>query len=456
MMPTATEKYASFAVNLNYDKLPADVKNQVKKLIFDTVGCAVGGADAPWSKITTRFAMEQGGNPESTIICESKRAPAHYAMMANGAMVHAQDYDDIHHCSALHCAGVLAPAAIATAEKLGNSGKEVIAAFAAGYEVQHRIGIGLVPKLHYAKGFHPTCTTGSFGAATTIGKLYNLDEEKFVNALGIAGSTSCGIMEFLEDGTMTKRFHSGLAAYNGSISVKLAALGYTGPKTILEGKSGFLQAFTTEPQFGELDKDLGKVFEVMNTQIKLYACNGAFQTSIDVLLRLMKEQNFGPDDVEEITAGVASTASFAFNPYEPHTLLDAQMSLPFSLAVAAFKKKAGVKEFTTETISREDVKRFAKKVKIVIDPDTAREHIEDCRKLGVNLTVKTKDGKSYNRKLAFPADGPENWAPEEVEAKFTDLVSPVIGESKTTKLLGLLKKLETVRDITEITDLLRP
>lgn len=455
-MPTPTEKFASFAHGLTYEKLPEEVTTQVKKLIFDTVGCCIGGAPQPWSKVSTQFVLEEGGAAEATVMCESRKVSADYAMMANGALAHSLDYDDVHHGSALHIAGVVGPAAIATAEKLGSSGKDIITAFAAGFDVQHRIGMALDPTAHYAQGFHPTCTTGPFGAAITVGKLYGLDPGKLVNALGIAGSTASGLEEVVEDGTWTERFHSGLAAYHGSMSAKLARLGYTGPKTIIEGKRGFLRGYTTNPRPAELDKELGEVFEVMNTQIKLYACCGAFQSPIDVLLKLMGEHKFAPEDVEEVAAGVNSLNFSATHPYEPLDLYDAQMSLPMSLAVAAYRRKVGVHEFTMQTVARDDVRKFARKVKPYVAPDVVKAHKDDARTLGVNLTVKLKDGRTLNETQYFPPDGPGNWRPRDVETKFMDLVSPVLGDAKASRALELLMKLESIPEISEITRLFRP
>ncbi|QEL27354.1 MmgE/PrpD family protein (plasmid) [Bosea sp. F3-2] len=454
-MRTATEKFSEFATRLTYDRLPGEVRTQVKKLILDTIGCCIGGASTPWSRVSTQFVLDEGGSAEATVICEGQKVPADYAMMANGALAHSLDFDDVHHSSALHIAGVIAPAAIATAEKLGSTGKDIITAFAAGFDVQHRIGMALDPVAHYAQGFHPTCTTGPFGSAVTVGKLYGLDHGKMVNALGIAGSTSSGLEEVVEDGTWTERFHSGLAAYHGSLAAKLARLGYTGPRTIIEGKRGFLRGFTTNPRPHELDKELGDVFEVMNTQIKLYACCGTFQSPIDVLLTLMEKHRFNAEDVEEIKAGVGSDFS-ATHPYDPVDLYDAQMSLPISLAIAAFERKVSAGEFTMDNVSREEVKAFARKVTRYTDPEVRQEHIEDPRKLGVILNVKLKNGTTFNERQSFPPDGPGNWAPKKVEEKFLDLASPVIGDAKATQALDLLMSLEEAPQITDITKLFRP
>ncbi len=453
-MKTATEKFASFAADLMYEHLSSEVSTQVKKLILDTLGCCIGGVSMPWSRVSTQLALEESGRGRCTIVGQGQTVSADYAMMANGALAHSMDYDDVHHGSALHIAGVLAPAAIAMAEHLGSSGQEIITAFAAGFDVQHRIGMALDPVAHYAQGFHPTCTTGPFGAAITVGKLYSMDQAKLVNALGIAGSTASGLEEVVEDGTWTERFHSGLAAFHGTLAAKLARLGYTGPRTIIEGKRGFLRGFTTNPRPEELDKDLGRVFEVMNTQIKLYACCGAFQSAIDILLTLMRKDEFSANDIEEITVGVGSDFSAA-HPYDPRDLYDAQMSLPIALSVAAHFGKVGVHEFTMDIIARKEIKTFAKKVNAYVDDDVLSEHIDDPRKLGAKVNIRLKNGVALNGSQSFPPDGPGNWAPERVEEKFLDMASPVLGEAKAQRALDLTMNLENLPSIHELTGLLR-
>jgi len=453
-MPYVSEKYAEFVLQLEYTDLPEKVRFRAKQLIMDTLGCAIVGSRTLASRIVKDYVFQQNGKPESTVICANKKVPAHYAMLVNGAMSHADDFDDIHHCSATHPSGVLLPATLAMAEKLGKTGKDIITSFVAGYEVMVRIGEALVPENHYARGFHPTCTTGTFGAACTIGKLYELNKEKIIKSLGIAGSFSSGLLEFLQDGSMVKRVYSGIAAFHGCLAVELAKLGFTGPNSIIEGKRGFLHAFTDNPNMIKLDEGLGEEYKILKTHIKLFACNGAFQSAIEALLNIIDKNNINAEEIEKITVGTAHTASTSFDPYNPKSPLDASQSLPYTLAVAAFEKNAGIAQYTWEKIKNPKILKLARKVKVFLDPELVNERREDCAKLGSKVTVKTRDGKVYTCKLSYHADGPGNWKPDKVELKFINNCSVILGEDIAKRILNKVKELEKIDDLSELTSLL--
>ena len=192
--------------------------------------------------------------------------------MANGTAFHSIEMDDVNNEASLHPGVVAFPTALSMADLAHVSGKDFIAAVVAGYDVIVRLGRALQPAEHYGRGFHPTGTCGAFGAAVVAGRLLGLQGDDFIHALGIAGSQTAGSMEFLAQGAWTKRLHPGWASHSGSWAALLARSGYTGPTTILEGRDGFLQAYSGNPDMSLVLQDLGDEYLITRTAIKPHAC----------------------------------------------------------------------------------------------------------------------------------------------------------------------------------------
>ena len=233
---------------------------------------------------------------------------------------------------------------------------QFVAAVVAGYEVAARLAMALQPKSHYELGFHPTPTCGVFGAAVTAAKLLRLNEEQMLSAVGIAGSMAAGSLEFLADGAWTKRLHPGLAAQNGILAAKLAAEGFQGPATILEGRDGFLWAYSRKPKPELVTQDLGKSFEILRTSIKPHACCRYMQASIDGLIDLATAHDIYPEQVERIEVAVLEAGwPLVCEPrerkYSPSNVVDAQFSMPYGAAVALTDRAAGLDQFTERKYS---------------------------------------------------------------------------------------------------------
>ena len=311
-----------------------------------------------------------------TVIGTAARTSPEFAALANGTAAHSVELDDTHQAGSIHPGVVMFSTAIALSEihpdiDVG----QFVAAVVAGYEVATRLGMALQPKSHYELGFHPTSTCGVFGAAVTAAKLLRLSEEQMLSAVGIAGSMAAGSLEFLADGTWTKRLHPGLAAQNGILAANLAAEGFRGPGTILEGRDGFLSAYSRKPNPELVTQDLGQDFEILRTSIKPHACCRYMQAPIDGLIELATEHDIHPEQVERVEVAVLEAGwPLVCEPrerkYSPSNVVDAQFSMPFGAAIALHRSRTPA---SINSPTRISIRRRLRDLmgKVVLTKDTA-------------------------------------------------------------------------------------
>ena len=277
-MSGETIRLAEFAARVRLEDVPAPVIQRAKDAIADTIATIVFGRSLPWSGIIVAHARRMGDGGRSHILGDGARTvTAPYAALANGALAHAFELDGATRPSAgAHPGATILTAALALAQERGFSGRQLLAAFIAGAEVMIRIGRA-TKHSNETRGFHAPGTTGPFGAAVACGHLLGFDAERMTNALGIAGSLSSGLVEFARsgDGAMVKRLHFGRAAEGGLLAASLAADGFTGPSTVLEGDCGFLNAFCNERDVSELTRGLGETWLTSRISMKRYACHTA-------------------------------------------------------------------------------------------------------------------------------------------------------------------------------------
>ena len=444
--------------DLNYDALTVDVVDRVKYLVLDFIGVAARGALSESSGPVQRFILNLDSARDGAVVIGTHlKASPSYAAMANGTTAHSLELDDVVNEASLHPAVAIMPTALAAAHIAGCSAKELIAAIAAGYEVMIKLGVALDPAAHYARGFHPTGTCGTMGAAITAAKILKLNQKAMMNALGIAGSQAAGSMEFLSDGAFTKRLHPGWAAHSGIIAALLARENFTGPGTIIEGRFGFLHAYSSGSKSGKVLQNWGDPWEVLHTSIKPHACCRYNQGPIDGILKIMRENNLDASQIEKVILGILK-AGFAIvaEPEEqksdPKSVVDAQFSMPFGAAVAILYGKATLDEYTLERINSARVKELMGKICCVKDPELEKEF---PKKWPASVTLLTKEGKTYSTRIDFPKGDPENpltW--DELIDKFRNLVSPVFFEVKQNEIIERIRSLEKEADVKDFSMLL--
>src|SRR3984957_2148984 len=307
-MANETIRLAEYAAGLRYEDLPPHVVQRAKDCITDTVAVIVLGNALPWSQIICRYAQSVGLGGRSRVLgFHGPTLHASAAALANGTLAHAFESDNLTKPGAgVHPGATLLPPGLAVAQERGSSGRELITAVVAGFEVMYRIGYA-TKHSNERRGFHAPGTTGPFGAAVAAGVLLKLDAERMINALGIAGSLAGGLIEFARSGTgaMVKRLYLGRAAESGVMAAYLAADGFTGPVSVLEGEAGFLKVFCTEYDIADLTRGLGTEFKTMNLCLKRFPVHMTAQTGVQAVLELREEYGFTGAGVDRVTVAGA-------------------------------------------------------------------------------------------------------------------------------------------------------
>jgi 2-methylcitrate dehydratase PrpD len=393
----------------------------------------------------------------AVVIGTNIRVSPPLAALANGTAAHSLELDDVVNEASLHPAVAIMPAAMAAAQLAGCTGKEFLAAIVIGYEVTIKLGIALDPAAHYARGFHPTGTCGTMGAAVTAAKILGLNQSAMTNALGIAGSMAAGSMEFLSDGSFTKRLHPGWAAHSGMMAALLAGNDFTGPGTIVEGKFGFLHSYSSAPKADKILTTWGRPYEIMRTSIKPHSCCRYKQGPIDGILQILQENKLNTAEIDKVTLGILK-AGFALvaEPEElkrnPMSIVDAQFSMPFGAAVAMLYGKATLDEYTLENVKSSRAKELMDRIFCVEDPELEKEY---PRKWPASVIIETIDGKQYSTRIDYPKGDPENplsW--DELIDKFKSLISQVFFSEKQNEIITRVKSLEKENDLIDFSKVL--
>jgi 2-methylcitrate dehydratase PrpD len=424
-MKEYTRELVGFLHPLNASHLPPEVLDRARYFLLDYLACAIRGSREESSAPVQKMIQRIGANGCATVIGTRMRTIPGLAAMANGASAHAIEMDDTHSAGSIHLGATMYSAALALAETMPETSSDAfLTAVVAGFEAAARIAMSVQPKEHYALGFHMTPTCGVFGAAITSAKLLGLTAEQTHAAVGIAGSMAAGSMEFLADGAWTKRIHPGLAAQNGIQAALLAAEGFTGPLRILEGRDGFLQGYSRKPIPELLTEDLGKSFEILHTAVKPHACCRYMQGPIDAVLAIMREHNLQADQIRRIEvpvleAGWGLVAEPQAKKYNPESVVDAQFSMPFGVAIAAIEGAAGLDQFTVEKIRSPKVRKLIGRVIIGKDIRIEKNFPQEWR---AHAAIVMDDGRRFEKFVRYPKGDPENpltW--DEMKAKFREL-----------------------------------
>ena len=448
-----TRRLVSFCHALRYDTLPAEVVDRAKYFFLDYLGVAVRGALSESSQPLYRLNAAIASHGTATALGRQDKVLFPYAALANGTAAHSLELDDTHQGGSIHLGVSVFSAALATAEYVGASGQAFITATVAGFEVAARLAMAVRPKEHYRRGFHPTATCGAFGAAMAVGKLLGLNEEQLLSAMGIAGSQAAGSMEFLTEGAWTKRFHPGWAAFSGIHAALLAYEGFVGPTTIVEGRDGFLNAYSLNADPGKIIIGLGEEFQILQTAVKPHACCRYTQAPIDATLQLVNELNLQPHEVERITIGMLETGiPVICEPVErkrrPLGVVDAQFSLPFGIAVALAKRRAGLEEFTPEMLADPLI------VQLMVKVDYERDHTLEKnypREWPAWARVRLTDGREIAAHVRFPKGDPENplsW--EELSRKYQQLAEAVWTKDTIDNVQAAVRNLENLESVRQL------
>ena len=395
---------ADFAANLRFEDIPAEVLRRTEDLFLDCLGSILAGASSRPIQAIERFAVAMGPStgPSEVLVSRRTTSPL-FAAMVNAAAAHVVEQDDVHNGSVFHPAAVVFPPALAVAQALGSSGKELLVAAVAGYEVGIRIGEYL-GRSHY-KIFHTTGTVGTLAAAVTVGHLLKLNSEQMLHALGSAGTQAAGLWEFLRDAADSKQLHTAKAAADGLTAAYLAKEGFTGAQHILEGPQGLGAGMSTDADPSRLTDRLGSRWALAETSFKFHASCRHTHPAADALQQVMHAHHLHASDIAQVVTHVHQGAIDVLGPVvDPKTVHQSKFSMGTVLALVALKGRAGLAEFDAAP-GDADVAAFRNTVSMVLDSEV--DNAYPVRWIG-KVTVKTTDGRTFNGRVDEPKGDPGN------------------------------------------------
>lgn len=423
---------------LSYEDVTAYSRRAIKRLLLDYLGVAIAGSQTESGRIAGRFATAQGGAAQSSLIGSGGRVPMANAAFANAISSHSIELDDIDVLALFHFSPPVFSAALAAAEHMGASGKELLAALAAGCEMMERASKAANPSLR-DRGFHTTPACGVFGATVAAGKLLGLNAPKLTSALGLAGAQAAGLMEMYGP-SMQKRFNPGPAARNGVTSAGMAQLGFTGADTIFEGERGFLRAFTSESDASQLGAGLDEPYR-LDIEFKPYSCARPIHNAIDCALDIRKRHQPELGAIQHIEMARHPDWAHYHRNKAPRTYHEAQVSLPYSIAVALKEGQALLKQYDDRKLRDPVLRRISAITDVTVDGSLPRG--VSCR-----MTVTLNDGRRWVSQVDHPKGSIQNpMSDEELREKFDSLAAPVVGAGRAAQMAEMVGGIEKCGDI---------
>ena len=450
--PHLSAELAAFAANLRYEDIPAPVLRRAEDLLLDCLASILAGASARAVQAIDRYAAAMGpaDGPSEVLITRRRTTPL-FAAMVNAAAAHVVEQDDVHNGSVFHPAAVVFPPALAVAQALGASGRDLLTAAVAGYEVGIRVG-EFLGRSHY-KIFHTTGTAGTLAAAVTTGRLLGLSAEQMLHALGSAGTQAAGLWEFLRDAADSKQLHTAKAAADGITAAYLAREGFTGARHILEGPQGMAAGMSTDADPSRLCDRLGERWALAETSFKFHASCRHTHPAADALQQALRDNNLTEADVERVVAHVHQGAIDVLGPVvNPQTVHQSKFSMGTVLALIARQGRAGLAEFDAG-LDDPGVAAFRGKVEMALDAEVDGAYPQ--RWIG-KVTVHTRDGRVLHGRVDEPKGDPGNtlsraeiedktlnlgrYADAATEQELRGLIASIWGLEKLGKVEALLPR----------------
>ncbi len=453
MSETVLGRLAGFAVRVRDGGVEEDILRDARRRVTDVVGIALAASGMETARIVGEVVDGWGGNEHAGVVGRERAYPAASAALLNGTLAHSLDYDDTHLPSILHPSAAVVPAALAAAEAAGASGRELLAAVAAGDELVVRVGMAgydgeLGNSVFFEKGLHATSICGTLGAALASAMLFGLDEEAVGHAVAISASMGAGIIEANRTGGTVKRTHCGWAAHAGVTAAELAAHGLTGPPTVFEGRFGFLRAYLDEDaDVGAITGGLGQRWELARVFFKPYPANHFTHAGIDAAIRL-REEGLDLEQIAGIELGVAAPVLRTIaQPREekarPKTGYAAQFSGPFTVATALVGGGGlgvSLDDFTDDDVEDEEKLRLASLVTCSADEVCTRVFPNQFPAL---LRIRLEGGETREARVMHNRGGPENpLSDDELEVKFRDNAARALSREQVEDLEEALGDLE--------------
>jgi 2-methylcitrate dehydratase PrpD len=449
---TPSAQLAHFAADLQYDDVPPEVMRRAEDLFVDWVGSALSGKVGRPVQAIESVAREVGPiEGRAEVLLSRRKTTSVFAAMVNAASSHFMEQDDVHNGSVFHPGAVVFPAVLALAQDRGITGKEMMTAAVAGYEVGIRVG-EFLGQSHY-KVFHTTGTAGTIAAAVAAGRAINLPPEKMQHAIGSAGTQAAGLWEFLKDAANSKQLHTAKAAFDGTLSALLSEKGFSGAKQILEGAKGMGVGLSQDADPARLTDRLGERWATIETSFKFHASCRHTHPAADAFLSLMQQHQLNADQIAAVTTRVHQGAIDVLGQVdEPKSVHQAKFSMGTVLGLLAVYGKAGVYEFN-ECFREDQVQAFRRRVSMVLDPEV--DALYPQRWVG-KVTITTTDGRELNARVDEPKGDPGNTLSRaEIEQKAV-MLAELAGAATADEMRGVLDSLWRIAEHASVGDLLPP
>ena len=442
--PPASERLASFVSGLAFADLPSAAVEQACRMFLDAIGCALAATreDARKASFARALAAEFGARGAASIVGGERTHPA-LAAFANGVLVNAADNDDTHKRTLIHVGSAVVPPALAVCEDAGRTGRDLVVALIAGYEVAARVGMAVMPT-HY-RFWHSTATNGTFGAAAASAKAMALPAAQVQAALGFAGTQAAGLNAFFETGDDTKSVHPGKAGMNGVLAARLAALGATSPPDIFGHPKGYLAAYSAEPDPAALTRGLGAVWEVARNGYKPYPSILASHSPIGAALDIVRRHRPDPACIERIAIHTYATVKSHFASKAVTSAMAARLSVPYCVAVACVDGVIGPRQFQPARFEDARVRRVLERTEVVADPELTALYPE---KFPARVEVTLDGGTILRAEVMYPLGDPENPLSNEALAeKFLDNARDAIPADVAERFVDGALRLDRVADL---------
>jgi 2-methylcitrate dehydratase PrpD len=449
MDKSISQMIADFTLGLSLRDLPDKVIEHSKMLLIDTFGVAIASYNLEHAIIIKNMVNESNLNPQSTLWGTKEKAQLSDAVLYNSALIHGLDYDDTHVAGVVHPSAAVVSTGVSVGEYLGSRGEEVLEAIVAGWEVIIRLAIAAKGRFHDI-GYHATGLLSSFASACVAAKLMKLPEEVLINALGICGSQSAALQQFLHDGSWVKKIHPGWAAHSAIYALNMAKRGFKGPREVFEGEYGLWNTHigTTEGLF-EAFSDLNKHWYTPQVTFKMYPVCHFTHSFIDCMLFLEEEYQFTAKDIQKIECRIDGRGSkIVCQPVSakkrPDTDYMMRFSLPYVMAIAAIKGRVSLWEIDINYARDPEVQALMDKVDCVVD-----ESMHNPGHFPGWVTVTTNNGNVFQRGQWYERGTAQNPIQIcDVISKFNDNVSRFISKQQANELIKDIEVFEKLPDMT--------
>lgn len=448
--------YAKWAHRLAFEDIPADVVRDVGFRILDTLGIQIGSTRLKSTRAALDTVSAWAGAGQARVPGVDRQFPVASAALAGGIMGHSFDFDDVHFKSLMHPTCVMVPTALAAGQSTDCSGRDLVTAIVAGYEVAIRLGIAK-PGAFHSTGLHTTSVMGVFGATITTSVLRKLPVDAMCNALGLAGSASGGLLQSLVDGTDAKLFNAGWAAHGGVVCAELAANGFTAPRDILEGHFGLFPAFlrTRDWDVWAPANDLGRAWVSRDLQYKRYPNCGHLESFVDAMKLLRQKHPFALEDVAAVTCLVNETqrpvvAEPRDEKLNPRSVYGSRFSLPYTIAATLIFGDVTNETYSEENLGRRDILDLAARVQHASTSDPQFQALRPAI-----VIVKTKDGRT----LAAPGASdvmPTSATEQQVEAKFLANCRGLLAPQTADRIIEMCRNIANLRRLSDLLSLTNP